>query len=226
MGYKILKIASQKRNFSRANVYFSDFVLGLSVKSVLENNLFLGKEISQSKLKRIIEDDFLEKAIEKALRLLGLRPRSEKEILDKLIDYLSRAVDNTQQKVKFDFHLVLKDVADKAVARLEKRGLVDDEAFVVWWVEQRREFRPRSKREIFVELYQKGVERELIERKLAEVDYNEAEAAIGLIEKKLRGFPEKMANIEKKKKLLSFLMRKGFYYNEVVDLIDERLDKR
>ena len=226
MGYKILKIASQKRNFSRASVRFSSFVLGLSVKLILENNLKLGKEISKVKLKKIIENDFLEKATGKSLRLIGMRPRSEKEIFDKLRNYLYKTIKGTEQKTEFDFSSVIKDISGKAIERLKEKGLIDDEAFATWWIEQRKEFRPRSKRELFVELSRKGVDRRLIEKKLLEIDYNETEAAIRLIEKKLKSFPEKMEKIDKKKKLVSFLLGKGFCYNEVIGLIDERLDKR
>ncbi len=226
MGYKILRIKLQKRNSSRSSVYFPGFVLGLSVKSVLENKLLPEKEISESELIRIIKNDFLEKATDKSLRLIGLRPRSEKEIYDKLNNYLYKTVKGTEQKTEFDFGSIIDDISNKAIEILKGRGYVDDEAFSVWWIEQRKEFRPRSKRELYFELCQKGIERGLIERKLLEINYSEVEAAIKLIEKKLKAFPEKMSKMDKKKKLISFLLRKGFCYSEVVGLIDEKLGKR
>jgi regulatory protein len=226
MRYRIKKVCPQKKSTSRVNVYFSSFTIGISAKISFENKLSSGVNLSSSDLKKIIAADFLEKAVDKGLRLIGNRPHSEAEISQKLRVYLGKTIKMTSQKTKLDFSEILPSVGADALAVLKGKNFINDEVFTNWWIEQRAEFRPRSKRQLYFELVQKGIERNLIERKLSGVDYDEKSAAVLLIEKKLKIMPKSMSDTEKKNKLIAYLSRKGFSFSQIIDLIDERLGRR
>jgi len=226
MRYRIKKVTSQKKSSSRVTLHFANLVIGISAKVFSENNLSSGIYLSSSDLKKIISADFLEKAVDKGLRLIGNRPHSEAEISQKLRVYLGKTIKMTSQKTKLDFTEILLNVCADALAVLKSKDFVNDEVFTNWWIEQRAEFRPRSKRQLYFELVQKGIKRDLIERKLSGVDYDEKSAAVLLIEKKLKIMPKSMSDTEKKNRLIAFLSRKGFSFSQIIDLIDERLIRR
>ena len=102
-------------------------------------------------------------------------------------------------------------------------GLVDDEAFVDWWLEQRAAFRPKGKMALKMELRFKGIERDLIERSLAEKVDEEALAKKSALKKmsSLKRFsPE-----AKEEKLIGFVSRRGFSWGVIRKTLDEILQK-
>jgi regulatory protein len=86
-------------------------------------------------------------ALEVALRFLGSRPRTEREVVDRL----RRAAAE-------------EEVIDVTVDRLRDLGYIDDVAFARWWSEQRDRHAPRGRRLMEAELRQKGVPRDVIEQ--------------------------------------------------------------
>jgi regulatory protein len=95
----------------------------------------------------------VEKTWDKLLKFASLRPRSEKEIKNW---FLKKKVPASKEKIY--------------LTRLKELEMIGDEQFAAWWIEQRNAFRPRSKRHLAWELAQKGINRELIQKVLAEVD--------------------------------------------------------
>ena len=154
------------------------------------------KRISQS----------LEQIFQKTLRFVGLRPRSQKEILFYL------------QKKTSDEKIIVKVIED-----LTNLGLLDDVAFVDWWLEQRAAFRPKSKIALIMELKQKGIKDELIKKAVGE-KVDEKEAVALLVEKKLKiwaRLPQKIL----REKLVGFLGRRGFNWETIKLILDEKLKK-
>jgi regulatory protein len=137
-----------------------------------------------------------------ALRLIKFRPRSEKEIRDKL-------------RLKgFD-----PSVMDQAVGSLKNTRLIDDALFARLWVEGRIK-RPLGIARLRLELGRKGVPGNIIEETLsrAAVGYDEDAVIRGLIEKKARqfkGLPEDKA----KARIYGFLVRRGFSRDRVMEMV-------
>lgn len=100
-------------------------------------------------------------------------------------------------------------------------GLVDDEAFVDWWLEQRATFRPKGKRALKMELRFKGIDRDLIERSLAEKVDEEVLAKKAFLKKipSLKNLPSEV----QKEKLIGFLSRRGFSWEVIRKTLDEIL---
>jgi regulatory protein len=150
-----------------------------------------------------------EASLEIAARFLGTRPRSRWEVERRLRS--ARASD---------------EVIDATLEHLAGLGLVDDQAFSRWWVEQRDRHAPRGRRMVEAELRQHGVGRDVIELmrdELAaiEVDAVESEDGAGelpvteearariALAQHLRGRP--LADDPKAiQRLGMFLMRRGF----------------
>ena len=143
------------------------------------------------------------KLLQKTIKFISIRPRSQKEILS----YLQKKSPKNQEKQK----LVLRE--------LSSLGLVDDEAFVDWWLEQRATFRPKGKRALKMELRFKGIERDLIERSLAEKVDEEVLAKKAVLKKmfSLEGSPPEA----QKEKLIGFLSRRGFSWEIIRKTLDE-----
>ena len=127
---------------------------------------------------------------EKLFRFVAVRPRSEKEIRDWF----------RRRKIPEDLHLSLFD-------RLKSLDLLDDRKFAAWWVEQRIQFRSKSKKEIEYELRNKGIDKEIITEALAGSGIDELKSAKKLL--------ERYASRTRQQKI-DYLARKGFAW-EVID---------
>jgi regulatory protein len=143
--------------------------------------------------------------LDAALRFLSYRPRSEAEVRRRLLKAYP------PQKVEKTLH-TLKD-----------RGLLDDDAFARFWRENRDQHRPRSKTMIRQELFRLGVDRQIIEETLEDLDEDEAALSAGRkILRRLRNadFPAFKARME------GHLRRRGFGYrvaSEAVQRLWEEL---
>lgn len=154
--------------------------------------------------KRISQN--LEKIFQKTLRFVGLRPRSQKEILF----YLQKKTTNEK-------------IINKIFDDLTNLGLIDDKAFVDWWLDQRATFRPKGKRALIMELRQKGIDNNLIKKAIAE-KVDEKELASFLAEKKLKIWSFLPQEI-RREKLTGFLGRRGFNWDIIKLILDEKFKK-
>ena len=150
-----------------------------------------------------------ERLYNKALRFLSFRPRSEKEISDKLKTQKASPV-----------------IIEKVISKLKEQKFLNDEEFAKWWIEQRTTFKPRSLRLIKLELRQKGISKEIIESRIINQESRgDLERAKELVKKRI----EKFRDLSKKEiyqKLGSYLARRGFDWETIKQAIDESLFKR
>ena len=81
---KITDIKPQKKRSDRFNIYADDqFVCGLSEDTIIDSGIEIDQEINQKEIDELIGKDQNAKAFDKAIRFLGYRPRTEKEIYSK-----------------------------------------------------------------------------------------------------------------------------------------------
>lgn len=142
------------------------------------------------------------KAYTRAMKLLSYRPRSEKEIRERL------------ERKEFDPMII-----DQVIEKLKEDKLLDDKEFAEWWTEQRQTFRGKSKYVIKRELSDKGIERETADKAVskAQDDYETAKA---FLERKRRTF-ERYSGEEYKKKVIGFLQRKGYTWEVIGKILKE-----
>ena len=193
MGGTISALQVQKKNKDRVNVYIDGrFAFGLAAIEAVR--LRRGQQLSDDEIAALQEHDAAHQAHEAALRHLDYRPRSVREIR---------------------FHLQGKgiepEVIDEVVKRLSDVGLLDDRAFARYWLENRRDFRPRGQRALRMELRQKGVPDEIIDEVLDE-GHSEDEAAYQAAQAQARKI-HTADPAEFRRKLEAHLLRRGFSYD-------------
>lgn len=199
MDRKITALKAQKKNPNRVSVYLDgEYAFGLA--KIVAAWLQVGQTLNDEKIAALKEQDNSEVALQKVLRLLSYRPRSEAEIQQKLTDLGYTPA-------------VIEQVLDK----LRTSHLIGDKEFARTWVENRNTFRPRSHRYLAFELRQKGVAEDVIQETLADsVDEEELayQAAIRYV-RRLEG-----ADWETfRKKLSGFLGRRGFSYGTIAPVV-------
>lgn len=199
MAGKITALKYQKKNPDRVSVYLDGrFAFGLP--AIVASRLKRGQALSDAEIEALQAEGEADKAYNSALNYLSYRPRSRYEIHT----YLQKRGLPQEQ---------IDGVAD----RLERAGLLDDEAFARFWVENRERFRPRGLRALRYELRIKGVSGEIIDRALDTVD--PAESAYRSAEKKAR----RLRNLDRQtfyRKMIAFLSRRGFAYDVAREATD------
>jgi regulatory protein len=188
----ISRIAPQ-RDPERVSIYLNgEFALGLSNLIAEERGLRVGQMLSAEQVASLRAADELDKAVNKALAFLTIRPRSIREVRDRL-----------KEKE------VVPETIDAVITRLEGWGYIGDEGFARYWVENRGSNQPRGKRLLRQELWRKGVERETVDQVLEEATIDEYGDALTLARKRLvqlRALDEQT----QRRRLASFLQRRGY----------------
>jgi regulatory protein len=189
----ITAIEKQKRA-RRANVHVDgEYALSLRIDLIATERLAVGIEMDASRRKALEAEDQRLGAIEAALRLLAMGPRSEHDLRERL----SRRRGFRTEAVNI------------AIARMRELGYLDDAAFARFWVESRQAGTPRSRRALAFELSRKGVDRARAEEALEGV--SDADAAYDAAQRRLRV----LSNADRQtfeRRLGSFLNSRGFGY--------------
>ena len=190
---QITDIRVQKTRKDRVNVFIDGrYAFALDQISMFDARLEIGQDVSDERLDELIEKAGLDSAMSVALRYLTSRPRSERELRDRL----------RRRKIG-------EVVIDRTVEQLRTKGLLDDFTFAQYWVDQRVTFKPRSRRMLEMELRQKGVDGEAIEGVILDMD-DEAEA-YRAAQRRARSLPADDFD-SFFKKLVDHLRRRGFGY--------------
>ncbi len=148
--------------------------------------------------------------LNRTLRFLSFRPRSEKEIQDYL------------KKKQVD-EITSQEIIDK----LKEHKFLNDEEFAKWWIEQRTLVKPRAWRIIKIELKQKGISNEILDSVISNFKFqisNDEEMAMQLAQKRLSRY-KNLAKQEVYQKLGRYLASKGFSWETVKKSIDEVFSK-
>ena len=112
---------------------------------------------------------------------------------------------------------VSPELSQRVITRLRDNGLLDDEAFARFWVENRESFSPRSQRALRSELRSKGVDDDTI---AATVSGDDSEAAYLAGQKKMRSLTSVTDYETFRRKLLPYLQRRGFGYETARETVD------
>ncbi|PLS19574.1 recombinase RecX [Bacillus sp. M6-12] len=203
---KITKIEQQKRHHHRFSLYVNDeFALGVDEEVIIKYSLSVGKEISDSFLEDVVKAEEQSKAFNYAVNLLSFRSRSKKELITKM-----------KQKGYEE------ESINPAIEKLIYYGYLNDYQFATQWANDKQKFKQAGKNLLRQELYQKGIDKEIIEQVLEEkVDDNEEyERALQLAEKKVKTLSKDDKNA-KYRKLSGLLARKGYSFDIISKVIKE-----
>jgi len=203
---KVTAVRSGKRG-KRVNIYLNEkFAFSLEAEVALKEGLKAEQAISEDEIEALKKADLFQRCLNAAFHFLSYRPRSEAELRQRL------------QRRGFD-----GDNVAAVLARLKERGLVDDLAFAQFWKDNRQSFSPRSQWLTRLELRQKGVAQEIIDRVAAQVDdedcaYRAAVAkARRLSTADYEGF---------RRRLGEYLKRRGFGYGLIKPTVERVWQER
>ena len=200
----IITTLKPQRNKKRVNVYLDDkFSFGIDLENLVKLGLKIGKEYSEKEIEEVIKKAEFQKTYDKIIRYSTLRPRSKREVEMWLRKY----------KVHESLH-------EELFNKLKRLELLDDVKFATWWIDQRMSFRPRGKRALAAELRQKGINKETIKEVMTKIEIDETKVAKDLL-KKYRYKWEKLPKNEKKKKMSSYLARKGFGWEIIKQVVSD-----
>jgi regulatory protein len=198
---RITGLTAGKGREKRVNVFLDGrFALSLSAEVALKAGLRTGQDISDAEREALAGADRYQKCLNAAYRLLAARPRSEDEIRQRL------------RRRGFE-----ADYAEKAVAGLREKGLIDDDAFARYWKDNRQTFRPRSRRLTALELRRKGLAVAAIEPVVNEIDDGESAYRAALV--KARRLPPADFDVFRRR-LGDFLVRRGFDYDIIQQTVN------
>ena len=182
---------------TRYRVYIDDeFAFVLYKGELFKYQIHKDEEISEETIAGIKKEVLVKRAKLRAMHLLNAMPRTEQQLREKL----------AQNEYP-------EDVIEAAVSYVKSFGYINDEAYIRNFIISRKN--SKSKREIVMLLGQKGLRGELVDNIVEEMYAEESElSTIKEIMRKKRWNPSEMEEKEKQK-MLAYLMRKGFSYEEI-----------
>lgn len=217
---KITAISGQSRNPNRVNVSVDGkYRFSLDVFQVGELGIRLGKEYSEAELGELEEESQFGKLYARTLEYIMMRPHSGREVKDYLYRKTLTKKRLQQQPGKDGERKIIEvkgvspEVVDRVYRRLVEKRYVDDEKFAQWWVENRNVRKGSSLRKIGVELRAKGVATDIIEQVLGETERNDQSELQKIIIKKRNKY-------EDPQKLMQYLARQGFSYDDIKSALD------
>lgn len=211
----ITSVEVQKRNTKRFNIFIDgEFAFGADEDLVVEHRLIPGKIIDSQDVEKLLFEVEVGKLMERMYRLWNVRARSEKEVRVYLKNLSFKRKVKGQEEIS-------DGAAELLISKLKQKRLLSDEEFARAWVEARRKTKTKGKVALKQELFQKGIDREIIEEILEQTTSEEEEQlAQQALERKMKIW-KSLPVLDLKKKAYELLMRKGFEYEVVKDVVEK-----
>ena len=164
------------------------------------NSICLHQEdtITEQELKHHLAESEYIRAKSRGMWFLDRADYSEKSLYEKIV---AGGISHT--------------AAARAVARIKELGLIDDQKFASRLALQLSEANV-SKRESYAQLLNKGIPKDVIKSVVEQTEFDESAQIKAVIDKKYR---TKMDTKENVQKVYAALIRKGFSYSAVSDVI-------
>jgi regulatory protein len=201
----ITRIEIQKGKKNRVSIFLDEaFAFGLDQDVLIQSGIATGDQLTEEQVLAVTALEERHSAKRKALRLLAVRSRSRKELLDKL------------QMAKFSAAAVAW-----AVAEMERLQLIDNVEFARSFSQNRMVTRPVGKIVLQHELKQKGLSPAEISQGLEKAYENltETQVARSLAEKRKKNYRH-LEEDKAKKRVADFLLRRGFNWDLVSEILD------
>ena len=189
----------------RAVVVLSDGKeINLSLEQVVKQGVKIGQSLDEQQVQDLVKQGQASYWYQQAVKLISRRPRSVREMRDWL----------AKKKLP-------ESLSQQIIARLQQRHWLDDLEFARWWVEQRQLFRPKGRPVLQAELRQKGVAADIIAQALA--DLPEPTEVIEQLARRRWPSVKQLEPPVARRRLIAFLLRRGFSYAVVRRVVDELL---
>jgi regulatory protein len=211
---KITSINVQKCDNNRVNVSVDGkYRFSLDAYQLIELDIKIGRDYSEDELVALEQESQFGKIYGRTLEYCLMRPHSVREVQQ----YLYRKTRPKRDKKGELQPGIASEITARVFDRLTEKGYVDDQKFACYWVENRSLGKGISKRKLKSELMIKGVKSSIINQLLGETERNDSEEIQKIISKKRRHYPDD-------KKLIAYLARQGFDYDEIKQAINNGQD--
>ena len=211
---QITAITAQQKDKNRVNVMVDGkYRFSLDIFQYADLGLKVGQEYSDEELTALEQEGVFGKVYVRALEYCLMRPHSAREVKD----YLFKKTRDTRTKTGDIKKGISPEVTARVFDRLAEKGYIDDEKFTRYWVENRSLTKGASRRKLQAELRAKGVESTIIERFLRESDRSDDDELQKVIAKKRARYPDRQ-------KLIQYLARQGFSYDDISAALDKTED--
>ncbi|MCC6982825.1 MAG: RecX family transcriptional regulator [Bauldia sp.] len=202
----ITRLAPQRRAPRRFLVEIDGHSgLTLAEELVVEAGLHEGEYLDEATITALLGRDETARATEAALVFLSYRPRSEREVRDRL------------RRGGYQ-----PPVIDEVIGRLHGWRYLDDADFARRWVEGRTAQRPRGRRLLQQELWQKGVDREIAREAIEEAELDEESAAEELARKRIAAYGQEDPAVIRRR-VGAYLARRGYGFDVVRAALDKAM---
>ena len=142
-------------------------------------------------------------------------PILKKRAFARLMHILERAFKSEKDIVKrLEQSLYPLEAIDEAVEKAKKFGYINDDRYVERYIYNYKD--KYSKLKLKYKLIEKGIDKEIIEKYMEDIEINETPMIKKLLEKKHYFITEEK---EKRQKIIASIMRQGFRYQNIVDVI-------
>lgn len=212
MAGEITSLRFQKRDQERVNVYIEgEYAFALPALEAAK--LRKGQFLSDEEIRALQTIDLEAKAFDRAIRYLGVRPRSEWEVRQNLQRYRPRSGETlTEEQI------------DQVIERLQSREYLNDEEFARYWVGQRNQFKPRSPQALRYELRRKGVAAQIVDS-IVEQETDPRSAALEAARSRAYRWYT-LDEAEFQKKMAALLQRRGFRWEIIRDVTQQIWQER
>ena len=181
------------------------YAFTLAADLVASERLDVGDHLDEPRVASLLAADQVARATEAALAFLAYRPRSEREVRDRL------------RRGGF-----APETIEPVVAKLHDWRYLDDADFARRWIEGRAAQRPRGARLLQQELRQKGVAAETAREAIAEADLDEAAAAEALARRRLAAYAGEDPQVVRRR-VGAYLARRGYGFDVVRAALDQAM---
>ncbi|WFR54830.1 RecX family transcriptional regulator [Anaerocolumna sp. AGMB13025] len=190
----------EKLDKGKVKVYIDqEFKFCLYEKDLKIHQIKEDAEISEMVYRDIYNNTVLRRAKQKALAVLKFMDRTEAELILKL-----KQADYTDP--------IISDV----LTYINSYHYIDDERYASSYIRSKKDI--KSKRQIYAELVQKGIDKGNIDQAFSEEYDNEESAILRAVAKKSKSVKD--MTYEEKTKLIASLYRKGFQLDLIKKIID------
>lgn len=143
---------------------------------------------------------------------------------EKAYNYAIKYLKNIKTKKDVYDYLIRKGFTDEETSEvcdyIEEVGLVDDDLYVKFFVEDSFRIKNKGARKIVYELKQRGIDDDKINEAIKEASDMQYDALKEAYERKLEATKSETDQYKRKNKIIRFLISRGFDYSDIKDIVD------
>ena len=143
---------------------------------------------------------------------------------EKAYNYAIKYLKNIKTKKDVYDYLIRKGFTDEETSEvcdyIEEVGLVDDNLYVKFFVEDSFRIKNKGARKIVYELKQRGIDDDKINEAIEEASDMQYDALKEAYERKLEATKSETDEYKRKNKIIRFLISRGFDYSDIKDIVD------